>query len=80
MKLAKWYGFWSEIKAGLWQLFERWDGQGLPDGLTREEIAYPVRIVQIAQDAKTFYRLGGIEMAVAVVKQRAGSGYDSQLA
>lgn len=80
IKLAQWCGFWSEIQTGLWQLFERWDGTGLPDGLKGNDIALPVRIIQIAQDAETFYRLGGIEMAVEVVKQRAGTGYDPRLA
>ena len=80
IKLAQWCGFWSEIQVGLWQLFERWDGQGLPHGLIGEEISLPVRIIQIAQDAETFNRLGGVEMAVEVVKQRANTGYDPQLA
>ena len=80
IKLAQWCGFWSEIVTGLWQLFERWDGRGLPDGLAGEAISLPVRIVQIAQDAETFYRIGGVDMAVEVVKQRSNTGYDPQLA
>lgn len=72
--MAQWCALWSEIQVGLWQLFERWDGQGLPDGLVGEEISLPVGIIQIAQNAETFYRFGGINMAIEVVKSRSGSG------
>ncbi|NJM86163.1 MAG: HD domain-containing protein [Hydrococcus sp. RU_2_2] len=80
MRLAKWCGFWTEIQTGLWQLFERWNGEGLPNGLKGEAIILPVRLVQIAQDAETFYRIGGVKTAIAVIKERAGSGYDPDLA
>lgn len=80
MKLAEQCGFWPEVKEGLWQLFEHWNGKGIPKGLQGEEIALPVRIVQIAQGAETFYRVGGMEASIAVVKERAGSGYDPKLA
>lgn len=80
VRLAEWCGFWPEVKEGLWQLFERWNGEGIPKGLQGEEIVLPVRVVQIAQDAETFLRIGGVESAIAVVKERAGTGYDPKLA
>lgn len=80
VKLAQWCGLWENIQTGLWQFFERWNGEGLPNGLQGAEILTPVQIVQIAQDAETFYRIGGIDAAISVVKGRAGSGYDPALA
>lgn len=80
VNLAKYCGFWPSIQQGLWQLFERWNGEGLPHGLRGNEINLPVRIVQIAQDVETFYRIGGLEAAIAVIKARTGSGYDPRLA
>jgi HD-GYP domain-containing protein (c-di-GMP phosphodiesterase class II) len=79
-RLAGWCGFWPEIQTGLWQLFERWNGEGLPYGLKGDSILLSVRLVQIAQDAETFYRLGGVDAVIAVIKERAGSGYDPELA
>lgn len=78
--LAGRMGFGKRIQRSLWQLFERWDGKGLPDGLKEEELALPVRVVQLAQDAETFYRMGDVEAAVTVVQGRSGGAYDPSVA
>ena len=78
-RLAERLGFESRIQQDLWQMFERWDGHGLPRRLKGEAVALPVRVVQLAQDAETFYRLGGAEAAVAVARERAGGLYDPAL-
>jgi HD-GYP domain-containing protein (c-di-GMP phosphodiesterase class II) len=78
-RLAERLGFGERIVHALGQLYERWDGRGLPKGLQGEAIAPAVRIVTLAQDAITFHRLGGVEAAVAVVRERRGSAYDPQI-
>ncbi|HLF28301.1 MAG TPA: HD domain-containing phosphohydrolase [Anaerolineae bacterium] len=64
----------------LGQLFERWDGRGVPGQAKGETLNLAVRIMHIAMDAELFYRLGGSEAAAAVVRQRAGGFYDPTLA
>ena len=78
--LAGRLGFGHEVREGLWQLFERWDGKGLPHGLGGEELSPPVRVVRLARDAETFHRLGGVEGAVAAVRELSGSAYDPRVA
>jgi len=77
--LARWCNFGASIERGLWQLFERWDGSGLPYGLKHGEIMLPVRIVQLAQDAESFCRIGGVEEVKKRLEERAGRGYDPAL-
>jgi HD-GYP domain-containing protein (c-di-GMP phosphodiesterase class II) len=80
MRLAEWCGFWPDIQIGLLQFFERWNGEGLPNGLKGEAILLSVRLIQIAQDAETSYRIGGLDAAISVIKGRTGNGYDPELA
>ena len=56
-----------------------WDGKGLPQHLKGEAILLPVRGVQVAQDAESFFRLQGREHALAVLRKRAGGLYDPQI-
>ncbi len=80
MHLARWCDFGQGVQTGLWQLFERWDGSGLPNGLAGEQLSLPVRIVQIAQDAETFFRLEGLAGVKRLLAERSGKGYDPRLA
>jgi HD-GYP domain-containing protein (c-di-GMP phosphodiesterase class II) len=75
-RLAERLGFGDGILRALGQLYERWDGHGLPNGLKGAEVAPAVLLVTLAQDAVTFYRLGGIEAALAMARERRGAAYD----
>jgi HD-GYP domain-containing protein (c-di-GMP phosphodiesterase class II) len=68
-------GFGPAVREGLGQMFERWDGRGLPAGIKGEAISQSVRIVQLAADAELFHRLGGVDGAIAAVRQRAGGAH-----
>lgn len=78
--LAGRLGMGPGIGDGLGQVYERWDGRGRPAGIEGEEISLPMRVVHLAQDAVTFYRVGGVEAAVAVARQRSGGAYDPKVA
>ncbi len=67
------------LQTSLGQLFERWDGKGIPDHRKGEDIALPVRVIHLAQDVATFYSLNGIEAAMMVVRGRAGRQHDPAL-
>ena len=77
-RLGERLGFAAEFVRGLGQLYARWDGKGVPR-LKGEAIAPSVRLVALAQDMVTFHRLGGIDAAVAVARQRRGRQYDPAL-
>ncbi|HEX5692067.1 MAG TPA: HD domain-containing phosphohydrolase, partial [Roseiflexaceae bacterium] len=64
------------IQRGLWHVYERWDGKGTPNQIKGEEIALPVRVIHLAQDAATFYGMGGIEAAVSMARSRSGRYFD----
>lgn len=61
------------------QVFERWDGRGRPDGVKGEAIALPVRIAQLARDVEIFHRLHGLDAAIAMARDRSGSGHAPDL-
>jgi HD-GYP domain-containing protein (c-di-GMP phosphodiesterase class II) len=73
-------GFDQSIQEALGQLFERWDGGGVPGRTKGEGLSIAVRVMHIAMDAELFYRLGGDETALAIVRRRSGGFYDPALA
>jgi HD-GYP domain-containing protein (c-di-GMP phosphodiesterase class II) len=79
-RLAQRLGMTAGVALGVTQVYERWDGKGSPYHLRAEEIARAARIVTLARDAELFYRIGGVEEAARVVRQRAGTFYDPALA
>lgn len=78
--LAGRFGFPPSIVAALGQLYERWDGKGSPHGIRGDTINEPLRVVQLAQDALLFHRLGGVAGAVATVRRRSGGAYEPRQA
>jgi response regulator RpfG family c-di-GMP phosphodiesterase len=78
--LAQRLGFNAKVRRALGQVFERWDGRGWPQGVGGEELTVSARLVQVAQDAVVFYRLGGTEAASAVARERAGTIHDPAIA
>src|SRR4029079_12044639 len=77
---AEQLGLSPRVATAMTQVFERWDGKGVPRKLAGEAIDRAVRVVQLAADAQAAHRLLGAEATVALVRRRAGHGYDPQLA
>jgi HD-GYP domain-containing protein (c-di-GMP phosphodiesterase class II) len=77
--LAERLGLSARVARAITQVFERWDGRGRPDRLKGEAIDRVVRLVQLAADAQAARRLFGTDEVVALVKRRAGGGYDPKL-
>ncbi len=73
-------GLEPRIQQALGQMHERWDGRGEPARLRGEAKALPARIAHLAGDVDVFHSLGGVAMAIAVVRQRAGKVYDPRIA
>jgi HD-GYP domain-containing protein (c-di-GMP phosphodiesterase class II) len=72
-------GLSREVRDGLYQTFERWDGKGVPAETRGEEILMAARLVNLADVVEVFHRAGGVDAAVAVARERSGSQFDPAL-
>jgi HD-GYP domain-containing protein (c-di-GMP phosphodiesterase class II) len=79
-RLAARFGLGERTRSALFQVFERWNGKGLPNKVKGEAIALPARLAAVAQEAEIGHRLGGVGGATAVVERRAGKVLDPKLA
>jgi len=69
-RLAGRLGLAESLIVCLGQLYERWDGKGLPRGPKGEEVAPAVLLVTLAQDAVVWTRIGGPDAAVPTGRKR----------
>ena len=79
-RLATRMGLPDSLIVCLGQLYERWDGKGQPRGLRGDDVARPVLVVTLAENAVVWSHLGGADAAVQTVRDRAGAAYDKTLA
>jgi hypothetical protein len=79
-QLASYLGLKPEVQLAVGDVFERWDGRGLPRHMKGESIAAAARVVAVAWDANFFHERAGAEAATSVIKQRAGGKYDPHIA
>lgn len=78
-RLAEHLGLEASIPYALGHMYERWDGAGVPGQLQGEAIALATRIVLLVRDLEAHLNTYGIEAAVAVAGQRAGSTHDPRI-
>lgn len=78
-RLAERLGLPPTVCRNIGQLYERWDGSGLPRGLKGEAISRAVRIVTLAQDAIVLDAAFGTEDALARLEARRGAAYEPAL-
>ena len=78
-EIAERLGLDEEVRRGLLQSFERWDGKGVPNGLAGEDIALAARIVHVADDAEAHFHRGGATAATAMLRDRRGTEFDPAL-
>ena len=64
-----------EVVTSLGQLYERWDGKGLPRHLTGEAVSPVALLVSLAQDAVVHHDRHGAQAAVAMVQARRGGAH-----
>jgi HD-GYP domain-containing protein (c-di-GMP phosphodiesterase class II) len=72
-------GLSPPVIRALGDVFERWDGAGVPGKARGEQIAMAARIAAFALDAELYYRLGGISGVQQLARQRSGGQYDPAL-
>ena len=79
-RIAERIGLSPELRETLGQIYERWDGKGMPRGLSGEAVKFPVRLVTLAQDAVALTDAHGVEAVPAMIAKRAGGAYEQALA
>src|SRR5260221_8546100 len=79
-RIAERLGLPEEIRESLGQIYERWDGRGLPRGLSGNAVTFPVRLVTLAQYAIALHESHGFEGMTAMIAKRAGGAYEPELA
>jgi putative nucleotidyltransferase with HDIG domain len=79
-RLAQRLGLSEAVQRNLGQLYERWDGRGMPNGLKGEAISQAVRLVSFAQDAIVLEAAFGVQAACAKIAARSGTAYEPGLA
>jgi response regulator RpfG family c-di-GMP phosphodiesterase len=77
-RLATRLGFPDSFVQTIGQLYARWDGKGIPS-LQGEAISPALLVAALSQDVVTFYRLGGLEAALTMARQRSGAAHSPKL-
>ncbi|MET8117784.1 HD domain-containing phosphohydrolase [Micromonospora sp. NPDC005291] len=73
-------GVLPESVAALEDVYERWDGRGIPEGRSGADLSPAARTVHVAEQAVLAYAVGGVGGAVAEVRRRSGGHLDPALA
>ena len=73
-------GFGPEVAVTILALHERWDGRGLPMGLTGEAIPLFARIVAVADCLDRVVSGEGKQAGVTTIHARSGTWYDPEIA
>ncbi|HSD89160.1 MAG TPA: HD domain-containing phosphohydrolase, partial [Kofleriaceae bacterium] len=77
-ELAERLGLGDDVRASLRQSFERWDGKGAFK-VKGEDIEISSRLINLADVVEVFRRVGGVEAAIAVARERSGTHFDPAL-
>jgi response regulator RpfG family c-di-GMP phosphodiesterase len=78
-RLADALGFEPEVRRHITEVYERWDGKGVPSRIPAARVSVPARVV-VAETAETLMRLGDLDAARSVVAERAGRAFDPEIA
>ena len=77
--LARELGLSQRVQDAVGTAYERWDGRGWPGDLKGEAIPLESRVSQLAEFAEVAHRVGGVEAATALARERSGEQFDPQL-
>jgi HD-GYP domain-containing protein (c-di-GMP phosphodiesterase class II) len=78
-RLAEQLQFGPGVREPLQHTFARWDGKGVPRGLSGEGIKLAARVVAVANYIEVEHRLRGVDAALAFSRSFAGSVMDPHL-
>jgi response regulator RpfG family c-di-GMP phosphodiesterase/DNA-binding CsgD family transcriptional regulator len=79
-RLADRLGASPGVAESLSHAYGRWDGKVFPSLPSGDGLSATARLVHLVHVAQTYYQVGGVEVADAVVRQRSGTEFDPELA
>ena len=80
IEMVKQLGLSPDIGAGASDLFEHWNGSGIPAGKKHEDVNLLAQVVSLASDTEILSRVFGLAKALHTIESRGGTHYDSALA
>jgi len=78
--LARELGLPQRVQDAVGSAYERWDGRGWPGDLGGDAIPFESRLAQLSEFVEVAHRIGGIDAAKNLARERAGTQFDPQLA
>jgi HD-GYP domain-containing protein (c-di-GMP phosphodiesterase class II) len=66
----------ADVLEALGAAYERWDGKGWPGDLGGEDVPVAARIAQVAEYLEVANRMGGVEAARELARERRGQQFD----
>ena len=79
-RLAAEIGLPSVVQEAVVTSYERWDGRGWPGGLGGDAIPIESRLAQLAEFIEVAHRVGGVDGAKQLARERSGAQFDPHLA
>lgn len=76
MRMATRFHLHDQVAHSLNQIFERWDGHGMPQGIAKESMALPARFAAVAFAAAMFYDAGGRAAVIDALSRWSGRMLD----
>jgi HD-GYP domain-containing protein (c-di-GMP phosphodiesterase class II) len=73
--MARRLGLGDAVAGQLTQVFTRWDGKGVPEGIAGEAIAPTVRLFHLADSVEVLYRAQGRDAAVRLARAWRGTQF-----
>ena len=75
-RIAQRLGMSKAVQDALMQVFEQWDGRGMPYGIKSDAISVISRIVLVTSFLEVFHRVEGRDAAKHVALARRGNAFD----
>jgi HD-GYP domain-containing protein (c-di-GMP phosphodiesterase class II) len=70
----------DEVVEAIGAAYERWDGRGWPGELEGEDVPLASRVAQVAEFIEVAHRMGGVEAAKRLARERRGGDFAPALA
>jgi HD-GYP domain-containing protein (c-di-GMP phosphodiesterase class II) len=70
----------GEVVEAIGAAYERWDGRGWPGELEGEDVPLASRVAQVAEFIEVAHRMGGVEAAKRLARERRGGDFAPALA
>ncbi|MBD1318012.1 HD domain-containing phosphohydrolase [Gordonia hankookensis] len=74
--LARHIGLGPDVERAIAFTYERYDGGGLPNGVSADDIPIEMRVAQLADMVEVHHRTYGVDGAVAMARSRRGGHFD----